>query len=57
MKKDRKCSNISVKKYQNTPRFGDRSGTLSLKNILRPEVALAFQYLDSISFFSTVKPV
>ena len=31
MKNTRKCSNISVKKYQNTPKFGVRSGTLSLQ--------------------------
>jgi hypothetical protein len=31
IKKIRKCSNISVKKYQNTPMFGVRSGTVRLK--------------------------
>ncbi len=35
MKKVRKCSNISVKKYQKTPMFGARSGTDKLKQNLR----------------------
>jgi hypothetical protein len=33
MKKKRKCSNISVKKYQNTPMLGVSSGTPRLKQI------------------------
>lgn len=31
MKRARKCSNISMKKYQNKPVFGCRSGTVNLK--------------------------
>ena len=45
MKNNRKCSNISVKKYQNTPVFGVKSGTDNLK-IIRNEM-LYVDYLKT----------
>ncbi len=47
MKKVLKCSNISVKKYQNTPMFGVRSGTdrLQMENNIDRFVFLSYQGL------------
>ena len=52
IKKVLKCSNISVKKYQNTPTLGVRSATDNLQNNTQVNAKAIAENTTSIQYFS-----